>query len=254
MAAPLAIQLYTVRDQVAALGLDAVLDRIAAAGYVGVESAGFADRTPEQFATTLESRGLTHASAHGGLAADRDALAAQLDGFAATGTSTVVIPALGHDGFGDLDAIKRSADVVNGVAEQAQARGMQLGYHNHFWEMPAIDGRPALLHFFAAVNPSVFAEVDIYWAQVGGVDPSQLVRELGERARLLHVKDGPADTPKSDMTAVGDGKVDIRGVLASAPAAQWHIVELDRCATDMLEAVEGSARYLLGNQLSTGRA
>src|SRR5262249_25477106 len=118
---------------------------------------------------------------------------------------------------------------------------------------PPIDGRPALLHFFDAVEPGVFAEVDVYWAQVGGVEPSALLAALGDRARLLHVKDGPADTPASDMTAVGTGNVDIPRVLASAPGAHWHIVELDRCATDMLEAVEASARYLLGNELSKGR-
>ena len=33
------------------------------------------------------------------------------------------------------------------------------------------DGRPALLHLFEHLAPDVFAEVDIYWAQVGGSDP-----------------------------------------------------------------------------------
>jgi sugar phosphate isomerase/epimerase len=131
---------------------------------------------------------------------------------------------------------------------------MAFGYHNHFWEMGEVDGRPALLHLFDALDPSVFAEVDIYWAQVGGVDPEQLVRELGDRVGLLHVKDGPADEPPSPMVAVGDGVVDIPRVLAAAPGARWHIVELDRCATDMFDAVERSYDYLVGNGLSRGRA
>jgi sugar phosphate isomerase/epimerase len=96
--------------------------------------------------------------------------------------------------------------------------------------------------------------VDIYWAQVGGSDPVQIVAELGSRACLLHVKDGPADVPKSPMVAVGDGVVDVPGVLAAAPGARWHIVELDRCATDIFEAVERSYDFLVGNGYSRGRS
>jgi hypothetical protein len=56
------------------------------------------------------------------------------------------------------------------------------------------------------------------------------------------------------MVAVGDGAVDVPGVLAASPTARWHIVELDRCATDMFEAVERSFDYLVGGAFSSGRA
>nr|MDJ0789767.1 sugar phosphate isomerase/epimerase [Myxococcota bacterium] len=104
------------------------------------------------------------------------------------------------------------------------------------------------------IDPEIFAEVDIYWAQVGGAVPSALLSRLGERARLLHVKDGPADAPESDMTAVGAGSVAIAETLGAAPAAEWHIVELDRCATDLFEAVEASHAFLVGQGLSEGRS
>ena len=55
------------------------------------------------------------------------------------------------------------------------------------------------------------------------------------------------------MVAVGDGVVDVPGVLAASPSARWHIVELDRCATDMFEAVERSYDYLVGGDYSRGR-
>jgi hypothetical protein len=55
------------------------------------------------------------------------------------------------------------------------------------------------------------------------------------------------------MVAVGDGAIDIPGVLAAGAAARWHVVELDRCDTDMFDAVERSYRYLVDNQLSQGR-
>jgi hypothetical protein len=33
-----------------------------------------------------------------------------------------------------------------------------------------------------------------------------VVRGLGERARLLHIKDGPATNHEAPMVAVGDGR------------------------------------------------
>ena len=183
-----------------------------------------------------------------------DEFEAALDEHAALGCDTVVIPALAPKSFADLDGIRRNADLLNATNEQARARGLTLGYHNHFWELQSvIDDRPALLHLFDLVDDTVVAEVDIYWAQVGGSDPAQLVAELGDRATLLHVKDGPAGDPSQSMVAVGDGAVDVAGVIAAAPAARWHIIELDRCDTDMFEAVERSYHYLVDHQLSAGQ-
>jgi hypothetical protein len=56
------------------------------------------------------------------------------------------------------------------------------------------------------------------------------------------------------MVAVGSGTLDIAAILASAPTAKWHIVELDRCATDMFAALADSRRYLVDSGLSRGRA
>ena len=248
---PISVQLYSLREEVA-VDFPAVLARLGAKGYAGVELAGFGALTPQQLADALAQAGLAVSSAHIGYARADDYAAALAD-HQVLGCDTAVIPALAAEGFADLDAVQKSAERVNRLVDVARAHGMSLGYHNHYWELtPMPDGRPALLHLFEHLAPSVFAEVDIYWAQVGGSDPKELVTELGSRVGLLHVKDGPADEPPSPMVAVGDGAVDIPGVLAAAPDARWHIVELDRCATDMFDAVERSYDYLVGGGYSRG--
>jgi hypothetical protein len=40
-------------------------------------------------------------------------------------------------------------------------------------------------------------------------------------------------------------------ILAASPSARWHVVELDRCATDMMTAVEDSLTWLVGQGLAT---
>ena len=252
-APPISVQLYTLRKQTAT-DFPAVLARLGAKGYVGVEVAGFGDLTPQQLRRSLDDAGLVASSAHVGFG-DVAEFAAALDAHQPLGCEMVVIPALSDKLFTDVDSVRTIADRVNALDAVARERGMTLGYHNHFWEFATMpDGRPALLHLFDHLAPTVFAEVDIYWAQVGGVDPKEPVTQLGSRVGLLHVKDGPADEPASSMVAVGDGVIGVPAVLEASPSARWHIVELDRCATDMFDAVERSYDYLVGTGLSRGRS
>ncbi len=39
-------------------------------------------------------------------------------------------------------------------------------------------------------------------------------------------------------------------ILTANPAVGWHIVELDRCATDMMQAVADSASWLPARDLA----
>jgi sugar phosphate isomerase/epimerase len=182
-------------------------------------------------------------SAHVGLGPDGTVDEAELDRLQAVGVDTVIsamVPELTEPG-----AIAATAEVFGIAAAQVGRRGLTFGCHNHFWEMkPLDDGRPALVHLYERLDPAVVAEVDVYWAQVGGADAVALVAELGERVRFLHVKDGPADDPSAPMVAVGSGVVDIPAILRANPAVEWHLVELDQCATDMYQAVAESRSYL----------
>ncbi len=250
---PIAVQLYSLREESKA-NFAEVLERVGAMGYVGVELAGLHAMLPDRFSSVLASAGLQVASAHVGDLTS-DPFTAALDELQAVGCTTVVGAFLPPAAFADLDAIKRSADVLNAANARASARRIKFGYHNHWWEFETmIDGRSAWSHLMALLDSDVFIELDLYWATVGGADPIAVVGDLGERLRILHVKDGPADDPKNAMVAVGSGSVDIRGVLEAAGSrAQWHVVELDRCDTDMFQAVADSYSFLTSNKLSTGR-
>ena len=249
---PVAIQLYTLRNEAKA-DFGGVLERLGRIGFAGVEPAGLHGMSTVEFLRRVEAAGMRVSSTHISLPIG-DAANEVLDGAEAIGARDVVVAFLPPDRFQNADKIFITADQLNRASELAAARGMRLGYHNHNWEFSTqVDGRPAYSLLFEQLSPQVFAEVDVYWAQVGGCDPRQVVADLGTRARLLHMKDGPADSAKSAMTAAGAGAVDLPAVAAAAPYADWHIVELDRCETDMFEAVEASYRYLVGSGLSRGQ-
>jgi len=251
--APIAAQLYSLREE-SAVDFPAVLARLGEIGYVGVEPAGIHGLTPERFKQCVADAGMVVCSAHGQLPQGGD-VNAILDLQQAIGSNDLVVAFLPPDCFSDRGRVEAAAADLNGALEHVRARGMKLGYHNHYWEFSSrIDGRSAHALLFDLLDPEIFAEVDLYWARVGGADPADVLAELGPRARLLHVKDGPADSPKSSMTAVGEGTLDYGTILRAGQAAEWHIVELDRCDTNMFEAIERSYRHLVGGGHSRGRA
>lgn len=250
---PLALQLYTLRAA-AADDLPGTLQAVASAGYLGVELAGLLDHRPADVRRWLADAGLVAASAHTGLE-PLDDQRRRLDELAEAGVDTWVVSFAPEERFADGGAIRALADDLRLRAELAAPLGMRTGYHNHWWELTStVEGRPALLALFDVLDPVVFAEVDIYWVRVGGADPADIIRRLGARAELLHVKDGPATDPEAPMVAVGSGAIDIAGALQAGDHVRWHIVELDRCATDMLTAVRSSAGWLTQHGWSRGRA
>jgi sugar phosphate isomerase/epimerase len=147
--------------------------------------------------------------------------------------------------------VQAVARELNDIASWAADRGLRLGYHNHDFELSSlIGGRPALEVLADALDDRVVLEVDTYWAAVGGQDVPALLGRLGERVRYLHVKDGPAVDRDDFMTAVGSGRLPVAEILAACPSAEWHVVELDRCATDVLTAAGDSLAWLSAQGLA----
>jgi sugar phosphate isomerase/epimerase len=249
MSAPIAIQLYTLREQ-AAHDLPGLIERLGKIGFRGVETF-FSDTDPRALANWIRDAGMVVTSAHA-LPLGEDAEKV-LDAVSELGAPTVIVPAIGPERFGTREEVCAVAEELSRASEAAARHGLALGYHNHFWEWTALaDGGLAYDVLFAEMDASVLAELDVYWAQVAGQDPVAVLRQLGPRARLLHMKDGPADEPASAMTAAGEGKVDLAGIAAAARAADWHIVELDRCDSDMWEAVARSYAHLTSRGISEG--
>ncbi|RSN01164.1 sugar phosphate isomerase/epimerase [Nonomuraea sp. WAC 01424] len=241
MTRPISVQLYTVRDQLAA-DRDGTLERIAGIGYGAVEPF---DPTadPEGFRRVIDDLGLAVSSTHAYALLDREP-AEVLDAVATVGADLVIIPGgIPEAEFTTRDGLARTADLLNGLAEQAAGHGMRLGYHNHWWEIePRIDGRHAIEALADLLAPEVFLEIDTYWAAVGGADVPALLGRLAGRTRALHVKDGPV-VKGEPHTAVGAGAMPVPEILAAAPDA-WRIVELDTCATDLFTALADSHAHL----------
>ncbi|MDT0317235.1 sugar phosphate isomerase/epimerase family protein [Streptomyces millisiae] len=243
MATPLGVQLYTVRDALAA-DRDGVLARLAGIGYTAVEPFNPTD-DPAGFRRVADDLGLAVSGTHAIQLLDGET-APVFEAVATLGTDLAILPAgIPQEDFAGRDGIARAADLLNGLAEDAAKHGLRIGYHNHWWEIePVFDGRHAIELLAELLAPEVELEIDTYWAAVGGADVPALLGRLGNRVTALHVKDGPAVKDEPHV-AVGAGVMPVPEVLAAAPGAQ-RIVELDSCATDLFDALAASRAYLAG--------
>jgi sugar phosphate isomerase/epimerase len=251
MPKPISVQLYSLRED-AAKDFPAVLKKVAAMGYIGVEFAGLHGMKAADVARILKDLGLKASSAHtpmpsreniGRLAAD----AAEL------GYSRL-ISGFGPDHVKTIEGVRKCAAQCAEACELAYSAGIFFGLHNHWWEFDhAFDGQTPY-DILMGEAPCVYSELDIYWSTRGGADTTQVLKRWSRRVPLLHVKDG--DLGKDDPhKAVGRGRVPVRAIVEAADPCvlEWLVVELDHCATDMTAAVAESCRFLVQNGLAAGR-
>lgn len=247
---PVALQLYSLREALA-VDFEGIVRQVADMGYIGVEPYGGMPGGLEDSASLFKELGLQVLNSHVAFPDDENAgdVLAIAEAYSLDRVCVAFLPATE---FETIDMIKRTCEKLNSAGQLASDNGLQLGYHNHWWEYKELNGRATLDLMLNELDDSVFLELDTYWIQVGGLDAVDVVRQAGSRAPLIHLKDGLLDA-EGDMTAVGGGKMDVPGIVAaSADSADWYIVELDRCATDMLEAVRDSYTYLTSNGLARG--
>lgn len=267
MSLPIAVQLYSIRDDVEK-DMKEALKKVKEMGYDGVEFAGLYGHSPEDVRKMCEELGLVALSAHVPYYDMLNDAEGVLSDYRKIGCEYVAIPYLtpecrpGTDGFAD---VVKNAEVIGKTAKKL---GMQLLYHNHDFEFDKIDGKYALDVLYSTVSEDLLkTELDTCWVNVGGENPAEYIRKYSNRAPVVHLKDFvgsrsnnmyeligiESDGKKSDATKfefrpVGYGVQDMPGILAACDDAKalWVVVEQDQPSMGLtpMECIEKSIKYL----------
>lgn len=245
------LQLWTIREMIEK-DLPGTLEQIAEIGFKGVETAFWPEGVSlEQGAKALEQAGLSVFSIHAELpiGENRSLFTEMADAYQC---KRLVWHGWPEDKrYRTLAGTQELANIYEESAALAGEHGLTFGLHNHWWEFEKMEDADTTPFewLLAELSEEIFFELDTYWAKVAGRDPAQLMATWGKRAPLLHIKDGPAKHGEP-MVAVGSGVQDFPAIAAAGSGAiEWMIVEMDECATDMMEAVKQSYAYLLDNGL-----
>ncbi len=168
MAIPVALQLYSVRDE-SAKDFVGTLAKVAEIGYEGVEFAGYGGLSSGELKGHMERLKLFPVGSHVSL----ELLEKDLKGVIAyckeIGNPYVVCP---WAPIKDLESVKKFAALFNSYGEKLQASGLEFCYHNHDHEFAVVNGRYALDLLFEETDPSlVEIEFDTCWIYAAGADP-----------------------------------------------------------------------------------
>ena len=255
----IAVQLYTIRDQIAK-DMPAAFHHLALLGVRTVETAFWPKNvTVKQAAGALKAAGLKVCSSHIELPLG-DKKAAMLETAEAFDCKRMIWHGWPEDKrYSSLDGTKELIHTYNEAAAFAKSQGLQFGLHNHWWEYRnKVGGRFVYEWLIEGVSKDIFFELDTYWIKVAGHDPATIVAKFGDRAKYLHMKDGPAvyndnlikDKPDA-MVPLGHGTQNVPAIVkAAAGHMEWMVIEMDVVATDVYQAIKDSQDYLVQNKFA----
>jgi sugar phosphate isomerase/epimerase len=240
----ISLQLYTVREQTAR-DMPVTLRKISEIGYPAVEFAGYGDLAPHDLKIILDDLGLFASGVHVPLDSWETNPETVLADLHALGCTHAVLPSAPPDRRGDEASVARLAQDLNRWGKLCRQEGVTLSYHNHDFEFAPLGGTTMWDVLIRETDPRVVGlELDLYWIKYAGTDPETVLRDVGDRVSLVHLKDMAPDDTLSDLP-VGEGTLPWSVLLEAADAAgvEWFIAEQDN-PRDALEDVKTSLQYL----------
>jgi sugar phosphate isomerase/epimerase len=248
---PMGVQLYTVREQ-AEKDLPKVLQQIQAIGYKEVELYWDVYTHPAaELRRMISDHGLSAPSGH----LNYEGLPSKLDYASELGLQWVVCPMLPKSMWNSLDGFKQAAEQFNKWGEQVRSLGMKFAFHNHNYEFQKFGNTTGFDTLMKDTDPKLLSlEMDCYWITQAGHDPVQMLKQLGKRVRLLHLKDRKPGFPPSQQlndaaehfTEVGNGSIAWPEVMREAAKLQveHYYVEQDKCDKPCIDSLAISYKYL----------
>ena len=267
MKLPIAVQLYSVRDEMEK-DFCGTVKKIKDMGYEGVEFAGLFGKSGTEVKAICDEIGITPVSAHVPYYDMLDNPEAVLKDYRDMGCKYVAVPYLTEECRPGTEGWTSTVEGIRKIAEAAEKMGIQLLYHNHDFEFIKIDGKYALDILYDTIPADLLkTEIDTCWVNVGGENPAEYIEKYTGRAPVVHLKDfhgskgnGPLykligiddDTEATENTfefrPVGYGVQDWAKIIASAEkaGAEWVVVEQDSPSMEKspLECVQMSINYL----------
>ncbi|MDR2525554.1 MAG: sugar phosphate isomerase/epimerase [Oscillospiraceae bacterium] len=235
------VQLYSLREILRGRAeLLAVLPKLKAMGFDGVEFAGYYGMDAAELRAALDATGLVASGTHVALGELRTENLQKTIVYCKTlGLRYVGVGGAAH---GTPEETAASCAVLQAAYEEGLKHDIVIYYHNHVREfIPFADGSLPIDSFMAACS----LELDTCWSYLGGVDNYDFITRHRDRICLLHLKD-VAEGCK--FAALGDGTVDVPAVVRAARECgiEWLVLE-DETTGQGIESVARGAKWLREN-------
>jgi sugar phosphate isomerase/epimerase len=248
------VQMYSFRNVIPEIGMEAVLDRIREMGITEIEGGPPRGMSPEEFRRMVEARGLRIPSTGAGyeqIATDVEAVAAQAR---ALGARYVMVSWIPHQvGQFGLEHARQAVEVFNTAGRALREHGLTLTYHFHGYELRPHENGTLLDYMIRNTDPEHVAfQLDIFWVHFGGGDVPQILLKYGDRFRTMHLKDMKAGIEKNltgltdveHNVVLGTGQLDMPAILRVARQVGIEHYFLEDESSRVMEQLPRSIEYL----------
>ena len=189
MKLPVAVQLYSVRDEMQA-DFEGTIKKMKELGYDGVEFAGLFGKSPSDVRALCEQVGIVPISAHVPYYDMLNDPNKVLADYAEIGCEYVAVPYLTEECRPGTEGFEATVKGIDKIARAAKELGIQLLYHNHDFEFVKLKGEYALDVLYSTIPADLLqTEIDTCWVNVAGVNPSEYILQYTGRSPVVHLKD-----------------------------------------------------------------
>lgn len=228
----LSVQLYSLRS----FGtIEDQMRSVAEAGLAFVETTSDNYDDPGRTRRAMELHGLAAPSGHVGIDRLRDRFAETAATAKSLGTRLLVLWGFpDEEHWGTRQGWTGAGRELGAMAARLADEGLSFAFHNHDWELKAVDGGGTALEalFEGAAGSPLRWQPDIAWLARGGADIGALIEAHRALITAPHVKDIalPGEAPDEDGWAdLGHGSLDWSRWLAGLRAcgADLFVLEHD---------------------------
>ena len=245
----IATQCYTLRDFMHTPGgVDRAFAKLREIGFEAVQISGV-PVAPAEVKKYADLNGMTICATHEGGDAILNNIDAVIEKLNLYNCRHTAFPCPFEKQVIDMGMTLDLANALEAAAVKMEAAGKCLSYHNHNIEFRKIDGK-RIFDIILENAPTMKAEIDTYWVQMGGCDPVEYVEKYAGRQEIFHLKDFGVIYPRNSiMVPVGSGNLNWNKILPAAEAGgvEWFIIEQDQCQKDPFDSLKDSFDYLMKN-------
>ena len=230
------LQLYSLRHLFEKGDIAGTLAMVRQWGFTEVEAAGTYKLSPSDFAAQVKKAGLRIVSSGGDFNVLAKDVGSVIKEAKALGAGQVMCAWIPHEGRFSRADVDKAVPVFTKAGRAMRDDGLRFLYHAHGYEFQqGPDG--TLFDALAKQTETgiVDFQMDVFWIVHGGGNPVELFAKYPGRFPSTHLKDmrkgtkiePTGDAPDDTSVVLGEGMVDIPGVLRAANKAgvKLHFIE-----------------------------
>ena len=250
----LGLQLYSLRHLFEKGDIPGTLAMVRRWGFTDVEAAGTYKLPAPEFAAAVRKAGLRIVSTGADFATLEKDAGPVISEAKALGAVQVMCAWIPHQGRFSQRDVDKAVPVFTKAGRAMRDAGLRFLYHVHGYEFQQGSDGTLFDALAKSTEPGVVDfQMDVFWVVHGGASPVELFAKYPGRFPSTHLKDirkgtkvcePTGDAPDDTSVALGEGMIDIPGILraANTDGVKYHFIEDEHPKSE--EQIPRSLKYL----------